>query len=262
MSETLLATKPAVRAVVRKAAACIETPEVDAEQGHRAGHQSFVNYRLQEITGEKARGVGGVPGIVADRPEFARPWHYHECDFQLSIVLEGSAEIGFSDETFFRVGKGEVALIPGHVMHDVRQTSADYNVIELTFPGSFTTIIAPAPPAGTPTEGAVWGPHDAVRTGCERGVATYAYPMPASCRGKLTVERQWRTRLDPFEAGSLRHDDPFHLLLVMEGSRDIEIEGETVRLGVNDLMMIPRGAECRDLAASEGHMAILLKVLT
>jgi quercetin dioxygenase-like cupin family protein len=257
-----LNSRTTARAYVRKARDCVVAPKVDEKQTHRAAHSLTVDYGLQDITNDSVRGVATMPGFCADKPGNAtRQWHYHDCQAQLGVILAGSVELAFANETYLRAQKGAVSLIPGHVMHDVAYPSADYQVVEFTFPGSFATIPAPAPEGGKPSPARVWGLHQAVRTGCERGLIHYSYPVEAPYNDNLRITLQRRSRVDPFEAGSLRHNDKMRLILVTQGTREVEIEGETIQYSVGDVLVIPAGAECRDMSASEEHEAVCMELL-
>ena len=193
-----MATMTAARAVLRKAAEfTIDMPHQPG-QAHRSAAGRMVDYRLQEVTDNEARAISTVPGQFVDKPAFGSPWHYHDCDLQVAVVLEGSIELGYLADTYARAVKGDILFIPGHVLHDVSAPSADYQVAEITFPGTFGTTEAAMPAPGQPTAAATFSPSDAVRTGVENGVIDYAYPVAQDYRGTFDVRRQMRSRVDAF----------------------------------------------------------------
>jgi quercetin dioxygenase-like cupin family protein len=248
------------RAHIRRASDCLVTPASAPGELHRAVHAAVIDYRLQEITGEAARGFSTTPGAFADKPAFRSPWHYHDCDLQVAIVLAGSVELAFADGGFSRLSKGAVMFIPGHVIHDVSTLSADYQVAEFIFPGYFATIEASAPAPKTPTLARLWGTHDAVRSGCTRGLIGYRYPVGAPYSDRYHLELERHSRSEPFEPGALRHTDRLQLLFVTLGFRDVTIEGETTRLGIGDVLVIPAGADCAEVSVSEEHEAMRISV--
>jgi quercetin dioxygenase-like cupin family protein len=260
MTAALANSSILARAHVRRARDFVVRPKVDPNDLHRAAHPSVVDYRLQEITGDTARAMATMPGFCADKPAFSSPWHYHDCEIQIGLVLDGSVELGFSKDTYSRVKRGDVSLIPGHFMHDVRGASADYQVVEFTFPGSFATIENEVPPPGTPSAARLWGTGAAMRAACKRGLITYVYPVEAPYSDRYRIELERQSRVDAFEPGSLEHEDRFQFLYVIQGTRTIAIEGEQMELGAGDVLVIPRGAQCDDIASSEEHEALRIRM--
>ena len=228
---------------------------------HRAVHQSLIDYELPKITGGTARGMATVAGFTNNKPDFCSPWHYHECHLQVSIVLAGSAEIGFDEASFVRLGQGDIAFIPGHVIHDVREPSADYQVAELTFPDTFSTIATHAPVPGLQHDGRIWGRACAVRRGTSDGYARYAYPVPAPLARIYRIMRERRSRLEPFRATLLGSAEPFRFLLVLAGRRRLSMGGIVVEAGAADLLVLPRDAICYDLGASADYDGLWLSIL-
>lgn len=228
---------------------------------HRAVHQSLIDYGLPKLTGGLARGMATVAGFTNDKPDFRSPWHYHECHLQVSIVVAGSAEIGFDEAFFVRVGPGDIAFIPGQVIHDVREPSANYQVAELTFPDTFNTIAAPAPIPGLRHDGRIWGQNCAVRCGATGGYVRYAYPVPAGLDSTYHIMRGRRSRLDPFCTTLLDSAKPFQFLLMLAGRRTLSIDGIVAEAGAADLLVLPRGAICHDLDASADYEGLWLSTL-
>jgi len=225
---------------------------------HRDAHNHIVDYRLQDIMSNSARGVATVPGFCEDKPGFASPWHYHDCEMQIGIVMDGSVEMAFADGEFSRIVKGDIGMVPGGVVHDVSHPSADYLAAEFTFPGSFETIDAPPPPAGSETAASSWGVNAARRTDDRFGILFYEYPVPAASSQRYAVGRQRRSRVTPFEAHALTHGDEHLLLFVVQGTRTIRLDGAEEILGPGDLLVLPGGTVCTDVGASDEHEAITI----
>jgi quercetin dioxygenase-like cupin family protein len=229
-------------------------------QAHRSAAGWTIDYRLQEITGDAARAISSVEDQFVDKPAFGSPWHYHDCDLQVAFVLQGSIELGYQGDTYARAGKGDILFIPGHVMHDVSNPSADYQVAEITFPGSFGTTEAAMPARDIETPARTWGSSDAVRAGSARGIIDYGYPVAAPYDAQFDIRRQVRSRTEPFEAGTSRHDDRYRFIFVMQGWRAAEIDGAEVRAGVGDLIVIPGNADWRDSDVSDDYEAVEVRL--
>lgn len=245
------------RGYVRRLSECAVPVEAGLDL-HRAAHDRIIDYKLQEAMGGLGRGVGIVPGFCSDKPGYSSPWHYHDCEMQIGIVLEGSVEMAFADGQFSRIGKWDIAMIPGGVAHDVSNPSADYVTIEFTVPGSFGTIETCPPPAGTPSEAVKLGVSDALRTGETRGLLIYAYPVKPPYDERYAIGRERRSRVQPFEPALLMHGEEYLLLYVTQGTRTIELDGEEAILAAGDLLVLPGGVLCRDLDASQEHEALTI----
>lgn len=256
-----MATMTAARAVLRKAADfTIEMPHQPG-QAHRSAAGRMVDYRLQEVTDNEARAISTVLGQFVDKPAFGSPWHYHDCDLQVAVVLEGSIELGYLADTYARAVKGDILFIPGHVMHDVSAPSADYQVAEITFPGTFGTTEAAMPAPGQPTAAATFSPSNAVRTGVENGVIDYAYPVAPDYHGKFDVRRKMRSRVDAFSPAARTHGDRYRMTILTQGWCEIELDGQRERAGPGDLLVVPGRSKWRDLAVSDDYEAVEVRLL-
>jgi quercetin dioxygenase-like cupin family protein len=255
-------TEVRARACVRKRIHCIAQPASgDAKDLHRAQHTGVIDYKLQEITNNNVRAVGAVRGFCADKPGMTSPWHYHNCDMQIGVVLHGSVEMAFAADGFARIGKHDVSMIPGGTPHDVSEPSSDYTGVEFTFPGDFGTTETLAPPRGTPSVAVNWGLNDATRVGAERGLVFYRYPVSAPYNARYAIHRQRRVRIGAFTPGSLMHDHELSLLYVTQGTRTIMLYGDQIVLETGDLLVLPGGVACEDIGAADEHEAICIDLL-
>jgi quercetin dioxygenase-like cupin family protein len=260
---TNLAPEPlgGTKVALRKAADFrVEMPHQPG-QAHRSAAGWMIDYKLQELTGNQARAISTVPDQFVDKPGFASPWHYHDCELQVAIVLEGSIELGYQAERYARAIKGDVLFIPGNVPHDVSGPSADYQVAEITFPGSFGTVEIDMPAPGAPTTAATLGPRDATRVGVVEGIVEYLYPVSAALADRFAIVRQLRSRVDAFVPSTRGHGDRYRITMVTQGWRDIEIDGGRQRAEVGDLLVVPGGSEYRDVAASDDYAAVEVRML-
>lgn len=228
---------------------------------HRDAHNSVIDYRLQDIMGGTARSVGTVPGFCEDKPAFGSPWHYHDCEMQIGIVLDGSVEMALADGEYTRIATGDIGMIPGGVIHDVSHPSADYLTTEFSFPGTFETIDAPPPPAGSSSAAVKLGISAAMRSGERGGLLFYDYPVAAPYDERYRLRRHRRSRVAPFEEHSLRHADEYLLLYVMKGTRTLRVDDREEVLGPGDLLVLPGGIDVTDLDASEEHEALGISLL-
>lgn len=231
-------------------------------QAHRSAAGWMIDYKLQELTGGQARAISTVAGQFVDKPEFKSPWHYHDCALQVAIILEGSIELGYRADSYARAGKGDVLFIPGHVLHDVSAPSADYVVAEITFPGSFATTEAEMPAPGAETSARTLGTQDAVRSGERDGIIDYVYPVGGGLEDRYAIHRLLRSRVAPFADGTRRHDDAFRMSIAISGWREIDLGQGPERAGPGDLLVIPGGADWRDLAMSDDYDAVEVRMLT
>ena len=176
-------------ATLRKAASCLVELPPQPGQAHRSAAGRLIEYRLQELTDQQARAISTVPGNFADKPAFKSPWHYHDCELQIAVILEGSVELGYRGDTYTRAERGDILFIPGHTMHDVGAPSADYQIAEITFPGTFGTVEGPMPPRDHVSPAVTLGARDAVRGETRGGITTYHHALAAPYRARYAIQR-------------------------------------------------------------------------
>lgn len=58
------------------------------------------------------------------------------------------------------------------------------------------------------------------------------------------------------------HEDEDELFLVLKGNLDIELEGETIRLGEGELFVVPKGIRHNPVAEAECHVLLIERKTT
>ncbi len=264
MTKDTAASSVAHRAYVRRWQDCVVKQSLTEKKDlHRdvGGEATEINYNLQEITHDATRGWCSVPNFFESRPSHRSAWHYHNCDMQVIIIMEGSAEFAFTEGPHVRAGKENIMTIPGGCAHDIRNLSADYQVAEFTFPGTFGTTATDAPPLDTNVTAQLWSLADAPNIGDQDDLIRYLYPLSDPYNKKYRIEGEFRCRPETFLRKSLKHSDPYRFLLVKNGTREIETEGSIERLGFGDVLVIPAGAECIDTNASDDYQGVWVSLL-
>ncbi len=250
------------KASLRRAAEFRIEQKEQPGQAHRSAAGGLIDYRLQEITDSAMRAICTVPGNFADKPKFASPWHFHDCDLQVALILDGSVELGYRGDTYARAEKGDILFIPGKTAHDVGSPSADYQIAEITFPGSFGTIETPMPAKDAATPAVTLGSRDAVRMGEHHGLVEYRYPVAEPYGRTYDLRRYLRSRTEPFAATSRHHEDHFRASVPFAGWADVDLgDGETVRVGVGDLLLVTPHTDCRLVAVSDDYAAVEVRLL-
>lgn len=246
--------------VLRKAADFRIAAAPSFGEVHRAAIGGSVDYRLQEVTAGRIRAFGTLPGNFVDKPRFASPWHFHDCTMQIAVVLDGSVELGYREGQHARAQKGDVLFIPGQEVHDVGMLSSDYQILEITFPGTFATVEAPPPPRDLAPVATTLSPRDAPRVGTKAGVLTYRFPVPAPYADTYAVYRHVRSRTDEFQPGVHEHAEDTRITIPAEGWMDVEIDGVRQRMERGDLLLHPPGVSLCEHAASDDWVAVEIRV--
>ncbi len=233
-------------------------------QAHRVNLGAIIDYKLQQATGDCVRAISTLPGHFRDLPNWESPWHYHECDLQVAIILDGSLDVAYNTGHTSRAAKGDLLYIPGGVLHDVGGSSVDYQVAEITFPGSFGTVEAPAPSADHVSEGRTLAVRDASLVAVTGGIGEYQYKLTPSVQGKYAIRRYIRHRSMPFAALWREHSDTYRMTYVICGTKEIITDkGELQQLGPLDIAIIPAKLKVQDVSMSDDYEAIevaLMKV--
>ncbi|MFD0847093.1 AraC family ligand binding domain-containing protein [Sphingosinicella xenopeptidilytica] len=226
-------------------------------QVHRASMGRIIDYRLQETTNDMVRAIATLPGHFEAIPKWGSPWHYHECDLQIALILKGSLDIAYEHETFSRASQGDILFIPGHVLHDVGGASSDYQVAEITFPGSFGTIEADPPEPDLKSRGATLAIRDARLIGEYDGLAIYRYALAEALGSQYAIRRYVRRRAEASHGVWQQHADRYRMLFVTQGKVTVEVNGNRPAiLKALDIAIIPGDADYRYLSPSVEYEAV------
>ena len=113
----------------------------DAE-GFDRGLRAFFEYRDLGVKGEGTAGGFGAHVIRAVPGEHPEPkWHQHRLDFQFVVVLRGWVRFEYEDAGEVLLQAGSTVLQPPMVKHREIAHSDDLELIEITQPAEFETIL-------------------------------------------------------------------------------------------------------------------------
>lgn len=76
--------------------------------------------------------------------------HRHIVDFQFAMVLEGWVGFFYEGRGEITYRKGDSVVVPGGVLHELRDYSEDLELLEITVPAVYDTIRADGSPMPTP----------------------------------------------------------------------------------------------------------------
>jgi hypothetical protein len=74
-------------------------------------------------------------------------WHYHDCDFQWTYLIEGWVDLELEDGTTARHEAGQVFFLPGGYGHNETAASETVDLIEIFMPPSPRTVSIDVPEA-------------------------------------------------------------------------------------------------------------------
>ena len=73
-------------------------------------------------------------------PDGGSGLHYHDLEFQMVMILNGSSRVWFEGQGEISFTKGDCWIQPPKIKHNVIHYSEDYEVLELTIPAKYETI--------------------------------------------------------------------------------------------------------------------------
>lgn len=222
-----------------------------SEEGFKPrGLRAFLGYRdlgLGAATGglmraEHIRATGGT--------DMNTGWHCHDLDFQFVFVVKGHVRFVTEDGETVTLRAGDCAHLPAFYLHDEIEFAPDFEVVEITAPGSVKTIPGRVKPEGRPVMPAGHvsafvasydGP-DAYKVG-DGPRQFLAYRDAAATLGtgrRVNVNVVRNSRAGDRSTGWHYHTLACQFIYVLKGWSRVEVEGEgefTVRAG--DAMTLP-----------------------
>ncbi len=112
-----------------------------------AGRRSFFRYRELGVT-EATNGAMRAQVTEASQG-LSEPtgWHYHVCDQQFIYMLKGWVDLEFEDGRKVRLKQGDSMMIPGGMRHNETATADEMEILEISVPAKFGTVVCDPPAA-------------------------------------------------------------------------------------------------------------------
>ena len=110
-----------------------------------AGRRSFFKYRDLGVTDATAGKMRAQVTSATQGLGEPTGWHYHVCDHQLVYMLKGWVDLEFEDGRKVRLGQGDSLMIPGGLRHNETATSDEMDILEISVPAKFGTVVCDKP---------------------------------------------------------------------------------------------------------------------
>ena len=136
MSDTTTLDKPATMPVAVSLA---------AEPHFVKGRRDFFRYRDLGVTAATSGKMRAQVTTAITAMTRATGWHYHVCDMQFVYVLGGWVDLEFEGKGKIRLKAGDSVMIPGGAKHQETETSADFEILEVSLPAEMGTVACPPP---------------------------------------------------------------------------------------------------------------------
>jgi len=109
--------------------------------GFERGLRAFFEYRDLGVKGETGGAFGAhvIRAVAGEHPE--PKWHCHRLDFQFVVVLKGWVRFEYEDIGEVLLQAGSTVLQPPMVKHREVEHSDDLELIEITAPAEFETML-------------------------------------------------------------------------------------------------------------------------
>ena len=82
-----------------------------------------------------------------EQADKVQQWHYHDCEFQFVLVLNGWATFEYEGQGVHTIRKGDCINQIPRIRHRELECSEDFEVLEIVSPANFETISATQPTA-------------------------------------------------------------------------------------------------------------------
>jgi mannose-6-phosphate isomerase-like protein (cupin superfamily) len=74
-------------------------------------------------------------------PDGGSGLHYHDLDFQMVYVLKGNSRVWFEGQGEVTFNQGDSWIQPPGIKHNVMYYSNDYELLEITLPAEYDTVM-------------------------------------------------------------------------------------------------------------------------
>ena len=80
-----------------------------------------------------------------EQADKVQQWHYHDCEFQFVLVLNGWATFEYEGQGVHTIRKGDCINQIPRIRHRELECSEDFEVLEIVSPANFETITVESP---------------------------------------------------------------------------------------------------------------------
>ena len=180
--------------------------------------------------------------------------HFHEVGFQLIFVKSGWVKVVYEDQGDpFVMRTGDCVIQPPTIRHRVLENSDGLEVVEVGYPAEHITKADPSmllPNSATPQprtwQGQSFIRHidrDAVWADVGNGVLRTDTGISEATAGLADVD-VLRAETDASSLGTAVRDGEFGLLVVLDGSVGVNIDGTDFSLATGESVVTPVGTTC------------------
>lgn len=114
---------------------------------HKAQTATWTDFRLNGMTcrdttiAENTRNVAGVQVVKPNDPLVKADWTSHDCDIHFSFLMSGQMTLEGEGRDPVELTAGDAFVIPPHMKTRYSELSDDFELIEVSLPGVFETIV-------------------------------------------------------------------------------------------------------------------------
>ncbi len=116
-----------------------------ADPVYVAGRREFFKYRELGVTEATNGRMRAQVTEASQGLSKETGWHYHVCEQQFIYMLKGWVDLEFEDGRKVRLGQGDSMMIPGGMRHNETATSDQMDILEISVPAKFGTVVCDKP---------------------------------------------------------------------------------------------------------------------
>lgn len=102
-------------------------------------YREYRDFGIAEATGGKVHAQ--IIRTTKPCPEGGSGLHYHDLDFQMVFCLKGKSKVWFEGQGEVNFEAGDCWVQPPGIKHNVLYYSEDYELMELTLPAEYETVM-------------------------------------------------------------------------------------------------------------------------